>query len=69
MKAFGVKVCCIRPGLFKTALSNQARIMKEKEVIWNKLPLDIKKQYGEEYFQKGEAISRHLCQQKQHISC
>lgn len=69
MKAFGVKVCCIQPGLFKTALTNPAQIMKEKEVIWNKLPLDIKKQYGEDYFQKGEAISRHLCQKKECISC
>lgn len=45
MKTFGVKVCCIQPGLFKTPLSNPAKIMKEKELIWNKLPLDIKKQY------------------------
>ncbi|XP_069717263.1 dehydrogenase/reductase SDR family member 9-like [Phaenicophaeus curvirostris] len=52
MKAFGVKVCCIQPGLFKTSLTNPAKIMKEKEVIWNRLPPDIKKQYGEEYFQK-----------------
>lgn len=69
MKAFGVKVCCIQPGLFKTALSNPTKIMKEKEVIWNKLPPDIKMQYGEDYFQKGEAISRHLYQKKQCISC
>lgn len=65
MKAFGVKVCCIQPGLFQTALSNPAKIMKEKEVIWNNLPPDIKTQYGEEYFQKGEATSRHLCPKKQ----
>ncbi|KAK2526009.1 hypothetical protein Q9233_008642 [Columba guinea] len=52
MRAFGDKVCCIQPGLFKTPLSNPAKIMKEKELIWNKLPLDIKKQYGEGYFQK-----------------
>ncbi|NXP11450.1 DHRS9 reductase, partial [Thinocorus orbignyianus] len=55
MKAFGVKVCCIQPGLFKTPLTDPAQVMKDKEVIWNKLPLDIKKQYGEEYFQKGGA--------------
>ncbi|XP_028940795.1 dehydrogenase/reductase SDR family member 9 [Antrostomus carolinensis] len=58
MKAFGVKVCCIQPGLFKTALSNPAKILKEKEVIWNKLPLDIKTQYGEEYFQKDIKAQR-----------
>ncbi|XP_062434667.1 dehydrogenase/reductase SDR family member 9 [Rhea pennata] len=52
MKAFGVKVSCIEPGLFRTALSNPAKTMKEKEVIWNQLPLSIKKQYGNEYLQK-----------------
>ncbi|XP_074767535.1 dehydrogenase/reductase SDR family member 9 isoform X1 [Athene noctua] len=56
MAAFGVKVCCIQPGLFKTALSNPANVMKEKEVIWNKLPPDIKMQYGEDYFQKDLQI-------------
>ncbi|XP_014809977.1 PREDICTED: dehydrogenase/reductase SDR family member 9 isoform X1 [Calidris pugnax] len=60
MKAFGVKVCCIQPGLFKTALTDPAQVMKEKEVIWNKLPLDIKKQYGEEYFQKDAAKKEKL---------
>ncbi|XP_040980575.1 dehydrogenase/reductase SDR family member 9-like isoform X2 [Aquila chrysaetos chrysaetos] len=60
MKAFGVKVCCIQPGLFKTALSNPTKIMKEKEVIWNKLPPDIKMQYGEDYFQKDAAKKQKL---------
>ncbi|XP_072197140.1 dehydrogenase/reductase SDR family member 9 [Excalfactoria chinensis] len=52
MKAFGVKVSCIQPGLFKTPLTDLTKIRKEKEVIWNQLPPDTKKQYGEEYFQK-----------------
>ncbi|KFO72218.1 Dehydrogenase/reductase SDR family member 9, partial [Cuculus canorus] len=52
MKAFGVEVCCIQPGLFKTSLTNPAKIMKEKEFIWNMLLSDIIKQYGDEYFQK-----------------
>ncbi|NXX20197.1 DHRS9 reductase, partial [Podargus strigoides] len=60
MKAFGVKVCSIQPGLFKTALTDPAKIMKEKEVIWNKLPPAIKKQYGEEYFQKDAAKKQKL---------
>ncbi|NXC50097.1 DHRS9 reductase, partial [Penelope pileata] len=60
MKAFGVKVSCIEPGLFKTPLFNPAKILKEKEVIWNQLPLDIKKQYGEEYLQKDAAKKEKL---------
>ncbi|NXD75772.1 DHRS9 reductase, partial [Halcyon senegalensis] len=60
MKAFGVKVCCIQPGLFQTPLTNPAKIMKEKEVIWNKLHPDIKTQYGEDYFQKDAAKKQKL---------
>ncbi|OPJ80016.1 dehydrogenase/reductase SDR family member 9 [Patagioenas fasciata monilis] len=60
MKAFGDKVCCIQPGLFKTPLPNPAKIMKEKEFIWSKLPLDIKKQHGEEYFQKDASKKQKL---------
>ncbi|NXS54816.1 DHRS9 reductase, partial [Brachypteracias leptosomus] len=60
MKAFGVKVCCIQPGLFQTELSNPEKVMKEKEVIWNKLPPDIKAQYGEDYFQKDAAKKQKL---------
>lgn len=56
MKVFGVNVSCIQPGLFKTPLSSPVKILKEKEIIWNQLPPSTKKQYGEEYFQKGEAI-------------
>ncbi|KFQ40858.1 Dehydrogenase/reductase SDR family member 9, partial [Mesitornis unicolor] len=62
MKAFGVKVCCIQHGLFKTALSSPARIRKEKEVIWNKLPPDIRTPYGKEYFQKDAAKTQRLSQ-------
>uniref|UniRef100_A0A8C4YGG3 Dehydrogenase/reductase 9 n=1 Tax=Gopherus evgoodei TaxID=1825980 RepID=A0A8C4YGG3_9SAUR len=47
MKAFGVKVSCIEPGLFKTGLSNRKKIIEEREVIWNQLPPAIRKQYGE----------------------
>ncbi|XP_061861213.1 dehydrogenase/reductase SDR family member 9 [Colius striatus] len=60
MEPFGVKVCCIQPGLFKTELTNSEKITREKEVIWNKLPPDIKTQYGEEYFQKDAAKKQKL---------
>ncbi|XP_073161857.1 dehydrogenase/reductase SDR family member 9 isoform X2 [Lepidochelys kempii] len=53
MKAFGVKVSCIEPGLFKTGLSNRKKVIEEREAIWNQLPPAIRKQYGEGYVQKG----------------
>ncbi|XP_006025666.1 dehydrogenase/reductase SDR family member 9 [Alligator sinensis] len=55
MIAFGVKVSCIEPGLFNTKLSNQTKVIKEREAIWNQLPPAIKKQYGEGYLQEDAA--------------
>ncbi|XP_019410237.1 PREDICTED: dehydrogenase/reductase SDR family member 9-like [Crocodylus porosus] len=55
MIAFGVKVSCIEPGLFNTELSNQTKVIKEREAIWNQLPPATKKQYGEGYLQEDAA--------------
>ncbi|XP_035187785.1 dehydrogenase/reductase SDR family member 9-like [Oxyura jamaicensis] len=60
MKAFGVNVSCIQPGLFNTPLSSPVKILKEKEIIWNQLPPSTKRQYGEEYFQKDAAKKEKL---------
>uniref|UniRef100_A0A8C5F0L1 Dehydrogenase/reductase 9 n=1 Tax=Gopherus evgoodei TaxID=1825980 RepID=A0A8C5F0L1_9SAUR len=63
MKAFGVKVSCIEPGLFKTGLSNRKKIIEEREVIWNQLPPAIRKQYGEgynDYAQNNHSFNTNL---------
>ncbi|XP_042306097.1 dehydrogenase/reductase SDR family member 9 [Sceloporus undulatus] len=60
MKPFGVKVCCIEPGLFKTGLSDKVRIMKEKRLIWNNLSPDIQRQYGENYLKDDAVKKEHL---------
>lgn len=60
MIAFGVKVSCIEPGLFNTKLSNQTKVIKEREAIWNQLPPAIKKQYGEGYLQEGKTFPAYL---------
>nr|XP_006135844.1 dehydrogenase/reductase SDR family member 9 isoform X1 [Pelodiscus sinensis] len=62
MKAFGVKVSCIEPGLFKTGLSNRKKIIQERETIWKQLPPAIRKQYGEGYIQKDAAKKEKLTQ-------
>ncbi|KAF7248341.1 Dehydrogenase/reductase SDR family member 9 [Varanus komodoensis] len=65
MKPFGVTVSCIEPGLFKTELSNRNKVIKEKVDIWNNLPQDIKRQYGENYL-KEDTVKKEklvkLCQ-------
>lgn len=54
MKAFGVHVACIEPGLFKTSLSDPEKTAEKKLAIWKHLSPDIKQQYGESYIEKSE---------------
>ncbi|XP_048726185.2 dehydrogenase/reductase SDR family member 9 isoform X2 [Caretta caretta] len=68
MKAFGVKVSCIEPGLFKTGLSNRKKVIEEREAIWNQLPPAIRKQYGEGYVQKDAARKEKLVQRLQNTN-
>uniref|UniRef100_A0A8D0L993 Dehydrogenase/reductase 9 n=1 Tax=Sphenodon punctatus TaxID=8508 RepID=A0A8D0L993_SPHPU len=60
MKVFGVEVSCIEPGLFKTELSDRTKVMKERIAIWNQLPSDIRKQYGEGYLEQDAANKEKL---------
>ncbi|ELW62293.1 dehydrogenase/reductase SDR family member 9 [Tupaia chinensis] len=53
MKAFGVHVSCIEPGLFKTKLSDPTKTTEKKLAIWKQLSPDIKQQYGESYIEKS----------------
>ncbi|KAL0626127.1 Dehydrogenase/reductase SDR family member 9 [Plecturocebus cupreus] len=53
MKAFGVHVSCIEPGLFKTNLADPVKTLEKKLAIWEQLSPDIKRQYGEGYIEKS----------------
>ncbi|NWZ87519.1 RDH2 dehydrogenase, partial [Poecile atricapillus] len=52
MNKFGVKVCIIEPGYFKTMITNTDNLEKNFHSIWNKLPEEIKASYGEDYLRK-----------------
>lgn len=56
MKAFGVHVSCIEPGLFKTGLSDPIKATEKKLAIWKHLSPDIKQQYGEGYIEKSKSL-------------
>lgn len=56
MKAFGVHVSCIEPGLFKTGLSDPIKATEKKLAIWKHLSPDIKQQYGESYIEKSKSL-------------
>ncbi|XP_005532021.1 PREDICTED: retinol dehydrogenase 16-like [Pseudopodoces humilis] len=52
MNKFGVKVCVIEPGYFKTMITNTDNLEKNFHSIWNKLPEEIKASYGENYLRR-----------------
>lgn len=57
MEPFGVKVLCIEPGFFKTNVTDAAIISKSAKSLWERLPQDVKDDYGHEYLQKSESQS------------
>ncbi|KAL7370005.1 hypothetical protein ABVT39_016026 [Epinephelus coioides] len=56
MTPFGVKVLCIEPGFFKTNVTDTAILNKNLKVLWDKLPQDVRDDYGPDYIQKAFAV-------------
>ncbi|XP_066542048.1 retinol dehydrogenase 1 [Hoplias malabaricus] len=60
MQHFGVKVCIIEPGFFKTRVTNLDLIEADLKVRWNNLPEDVRRSYGNSYlheYLKAQAFS------------
>lgn len=51
---FDVKVLCIEPGFFKTNVTDSGILRRNVMMLWNKLPQDIKQDYGEAYLNQGK---------------
>ncbi|NP_001083356.1 retinol dehydrogenase 16 L homeolog isoform X1 [Xenopus laevis] len=52
MAQFGIKVCIVEPGYFKTPVADAKIQRKSLTEIWEKVPKHIKEAYGQEYFEK-----------------
>uniref|UniRef100_A0A8D0B3W6 Uncharacterized protein n=1 Tax=Salvator merianae TaxID=96440 RepID=A0A8D0B3W6_SALMN len=52
MATFGVKVCIIEPGYFRTAVTNEKLVHDSFNNSWVRLPQEVKKAYGESFFQR-----------------
>ncbi|AWO95571.1 putative retinol dehydrogenase 3-like [Scophthalmus maximus] len=52
MSQFGVKVLCIEPGFFKTNVTNCAILTKNIQMLWDRLPQEVRDDYGPEYLPK-----------------
>uniref|UniRef100_A0A8C3SVC9 Retinol dehydrogenase 16 n=1 Tax=Chelydra serpentina TaxID=8475 RepID=A0A8C3SVC9_CHESE len=51
MLPFGVKVCMIEPGYFRTTITNPQLINENFTRLWERLPGETKASYGESYLQ------------------
>ncbi|XP_050839789.1 retinol dehydrogenase 16-like [Serinus canaria] len=60
MHNFGVKVCVIEPGYFKTMITNVENLEKNFHASWEKLPAEIKASYGESYLRSFVAMLKLL---------
>ncbi|CAH2224399.1 retinol dehydrogenase 7, gene 2 L homeolog isoform X1 [Pelobates cultripes] len=66
--AFGVKVCIVEPGFFKTQITD-ANLQKEFcRKAWARLPEEVRQSYGQQYIEKfckdGAALSKEQAQMK-----
>ncbi|XP_010005973.1 PREDICTED: retinol dehydrogenase 16-like, partial [Chaetura pelagica] len=52
MRHFGVKVCIIEPGYFKTDITSAETLEKNFLAIWNKIPEETRASYGESYLKE-----------------
>lgn len=49
---FGIKVCIVEPGFFKTAVTSLEPIERELHRLWNQLSPEVKASYGDKYLDK-----------------
>ncbi|XP_053546030.1 dehydrogenase/reductase SDR family member 9 [Bombina bombina] len=62
MKTFGVKVSCIEPGLFDTPMTDAIKVINKRKDLWKQLPLELQKEYGDNYIQKDAKKKQKLNQ-------
>ncbi|CAG5979049.1 unnamed protein product [Menidia menidia] len=55
---FGIKVCIIEPGFFKTAVTSLDPIERELHRLWNQLTPEVKASYGDKYLEKYINVQR-----------
>ncbi|XP_053311671.1 retinol dehydrogenase 7-like isoform X2 [Spea bombifrons] len=56
MQPFGVKVSIVEPGFFNTGITNPKTQIKNIQTLWERLPEETQKCYGEEYFKKNYKV-------------
>ncbi|KAG9340605.1 hypothetical protein JZ751_021160 [Albula glossodonta] len=57
---FGIKVCIIEPGFFKTAVTSLEPIERELHRLWNQLTPEVRDCYGQKYFDNYIKVQRFI---------
>ncbi|XP_048379488.1 retinol dehydrogenase 5 [Stegostoma tigrinum] len=52
MRHFGVHICIIEPGFFKTAVTNLEGIENDLQRLWDRLSPEVRESYGQNYLAK-----------------
>ncbi|XP_004068760.1 11-cis retinol dehydrogenase [Oryzias latipes] len=55
---FGISVCIIEPGFFKTAVTSLDPLERELHRLWNQLSPEVKASYGDQYLEKYIKVQR-----------
>lgn len=61
MAPFGIKVACIEPGFFKTNVTDTVAMKNNLRQLWERLPQDVKEDYGPDYLQACESLYIFKC--------
>lgn len=59
MLHFGLKVACIEPGFFATDVTNTDLLKNSLQKLWDRLPQDVKDDYGHNYLETCELLHLH----------
>ena len=57
---FGINVCIIEPGFFKTAVTSLDPIEKELHRLWDQLSPEVQASYGDKYLDKCKRTTDKL---------
>ncbi|XP_033995252.1 retinol dehydrogenase 5 [Trematomus bernacchii] len=57
---FGINVCIIEPGFFKTAVTSLDPLERELHRLWNQLTPEVQASYGDKYLDKYIKVQRFI---------
>ena len=60
MHKFGIRVCTIEPGLFKTPMTSEDYLGNMVQKTWDQSEESVRKSYGDKYFEKQKETAKNF---------